>query len=247
MTLRRIFSDARLRANATATLRGDAANHVLRVLRLRRGDELVLFDGSGNDYAGEITDIGRDDVTVRVTAGREVLAESPLAITLLQGICRGPRMDTVIQKATELGVSRIEPVLAERSVVRLDDDRVGRKQEHWRRVAIAAAEQSGRSRIPEVAEPRKLEDAVPAVIEPRVEPQARLLLDPGGASIRELGSLAPAVTLLVGPEGGLTDAERRLAADFGFSAVRLGPRILRTETAPLAALAVLQFLAGDLG
>lgn len=247
MTLRRIFSDARLRANADVTLRGDAANHVLRVLRLRRGDELVLFDGSGSDYAGEITRIGRDDVTVSVGAGREVRAESPLAITLLQGICRGPRMDTVIQKATELGVSRIEPVLAERSVVRLGDERAGRKQEHWLRVAIAAAEQSGRSRIPEVAEPRKFEDAVPAMVERQAAPHARLLLDPGGASIRGLGALAPAVTLLVGPEGGLTEAERRLAADFGFSAVRLGPRILRTETAPLAALAVLQFLAGDLG
>ena len=130
---------------------------MLRVLRLRRGDELVVFDGSGSDYAAEITDLGRNDVTVRVGAAREVHSESPLAITLLQGVCRGPRMDTVIQKATELGVSRIRPVLTERSVVRLDDERADRKQEHWQRVAIAAAEQSGRSRVPAGRRTGKLE------------------------------------------------------------------------------------------
>ncbi len=241
MPLRRIFSEQRLQSGASVTLDGDAAGHVLRVLRLRTGDKLVVFDGSGTDYDGEVTGLGRDEVAVRIGAGRAVANESPLVITLLQGVCRGPRMDTVIQKATELGVSAIQPVLAARSVVRLDETRAGRKQEHWRRVAIAAAEQSGRSRIPDVAEPLNVEDAVP-----RTEQTAtRLLLDPGGARIREAAPLASPLVLLVGPEGGLTEAERRLAEDFGFTAICLGPRILRAETAPLAALSVLQFLAGD--
>jgi 16S rRNA (uracil1498-N3)-methyltransferase len=242
MPLRRIFSDQRLRQGGSVTLTGDAANHVLRVLRLRTGDHLVIFDGSGTDYEGEVTGIGRQDVTVRAGAGREVGNESPLSLTLLQGVCRGPRMDTVIQKATELGVTAIRPVLTVRSVVRVDEDRAGRKQEHWRRVAIAAAEQCGRSLVPDVAEPRKFEDAVPDT----AELATRFLLDPEGTSLRTLGPPSSPTGLLVGPEGGLTDAERRLAEDFGFRAVRLGPRILRTETAPLAALALLQFLAGDL-
>lgn len=241
MPLRRIFSSQSLRSGGSVTLGGDAANHVLRVLRLRTGDELVLFDGSGTDYQGEVTGLGRDQVTVRVGAGREVAGESPLAVTLLQGICRGPHMDTVIQKATELGVAVIRPLLTERSVVRLDDDQAGRKQEHWQRVAIAAAEQSGRSRVPEVHEARRFEEAVPGM----PDLTARLLLDPGGASLRTLGPLTSPVGLLVGPEGGLTEGERRLAADFGFAAVRLGPRILRTETAALAAISAMHALWGD--
>jgi 16S rRNA (uracil1498-N3)-methyltransferase len=241
MPLRRIFADQSLRDGAAVTLDGDAANHVLRVLRLRRGDGLVLFDGSGRDFDGEITGLGRDSVTVQVAGGRDVQSESPLEITLLQGVCRGPRMDTVIQKATELGVARIRPVLTRRSVVRLDEDRADRKHEHWQRVAVAAAEQSGRSRIPAVAEPQPFESAVPAA----ADLATRLLLDPTGTSLRDLQPPPAQLGLLVGPEGGLTDEERRLAQDFGFLPISLGPRILRTETAPLAALAVLQFLAGD--
>jgi 16S rRNA (uracil1498-N3)-methyltransferase len=202
----------------------------------------VLFDGSGHDFDGRIVELRRDEVTVQVAASRVIETESPLEITLLQGVCRGPRMDTVIQKATELGVARIRPVLTGRSVVRLDEERADRKQGHWQRVAVAAAEQSGRSRIPEVAEARPLEAALAAL----PTPGTRLLLDPAGDALRRAGLEAAAVTLLVGPEGGLAPDERSLAEGAGFRPVRLGPRILRTETAPLAALAVLQFLGGDL-
>lgn len=241
MSLRRIFSDQRLLPGAEVRLGDAAANHVLRVLRLRRGEDLVLFDGSGADFAGEIASIVRDEVIVRVGAGREVRAESTLETVLLQGICRGPRMDVVIQKATELGATRIVPVLAGRSVVRLDPEQAARKRDHWWRVAVAAAEQSGRSRIPDVAVPCLPEEAIAAA----PAPATRLTLDPTGTNLRDLGPLASPVVLLVGPEGGLTDDERRFAAEHGFRSVRFGPRILRTETAPLAALAVLQFVAGD--
>lgn len=241
MSLRRIFSACALRSGTAVTLDGEAANHVLRVLRLRRGDTLALFDGSGSDYDGKITALGRDSVTVEVGAASTVATESPLDITLVQGVCRGARMDTVVQKATELGVARIRPALAGRSVVRLDEERADRKQSHWQRVAIAAAEQSGRSRVPLVAEPAPLAE----VLAQLQDPVTRLLLDPSGESLR--GRLLPAqpLVLVVGPEGGLTPAETRLAADLGFRPASLGPRILRTETAPLAALAVLQFLGGD--
>ncbi|MCC7490187.1 MAG: 16S rRNA (uracil(1498)-N(3))-methyltransferase [Gammaproteobacteria bacterium] len=243
MSLRRIYSDQRLTPGATASLRGDAANHVLRVLRLRRGDRLLVFDGSGTDFEAEITELRRDQVQLQLGSGHAADVESPLAVTLFQGVSRGPRMDTVIQKATELGVARIQPVLAARSVVRLDEAGAGRKREHWQRVAVAAAEQSGRSRVPMVAEPGPLEILVPA----SVDHATRLQLDPTGESINALGPVTGPVALLIGPEGGLTEAEVRLAADFGYRRLRLGPRILRTETAPLAALAVLQFVAGDLG
>jgi len=243
MSLRRIYSDQRLCAGTVTVLRGDAANHVLRVLRLRCGDRLVVFDGSGTDFDAGIIGLGRDEVQLEVGHGRGIHSETPLAVTLFQGISRGPRMDTVIQKATELGVARIQPVLTVRGVVRLDGDGAGRKREHWQRVAVAAAEQSGRSRVPEVAEPGPLEVLVPA----STTYPTRLQLDPQGEPVRTLGALAGPVALLVGPEGGLSEAEIRLAADFGYRRLRLGPRILRTETAPLAALAVLQFVAGDLG
>jgi 16S rRNA (uracil1498-N3)-methyltransferase len=241
MPLRRIYCPHPLKSHIQTVLDGDAANHVLRVLRLRTGDELVLFDGSGCDFTGRVHALGRDRVTIDVDEGRVVERESPLQIVLLQGVSRGPRMDIVIQKATELGVMRIQPILAERSVVRLDEEGASRKQEHWQRVAIAAAEQSGRSRIPEVAAPLRLEAALGSY--PGMG--TGLLLDPEGRGARELAPPVSPVSLLIGPEGGFSDSESRLARDSGFIGLRLGPRILRTETAPLAALAVLQLIAGD--
>ncbi len=243
MSLRRIYSEQPLRAGTLVSLRGDAASHVARVLRLRPGDELVVFDGSGRDYDGQITDLRGDEVGVQLGSAREILCESNLELVLLQGICRGSRMDTVVQKVTELGVHRIVPVLAQRSVVRLADGQAMRKLGHWRRIAIAAAEQSGRSRIPEILDPAPFETAVAVAGASGVA--TRLLLDPAGSRLRELPPPASPLALLVGPEGGLSDPERDMAAASGFIAVRLGPRILRTETAPIAALAVLQFLAGD--
>lgn len=243
MPLRRIFSEEPLHAGTTLRLRGEAANHVARVLRLRAGDTLIVFDGSGRDFHGEITGCGHGEVHVRVGAGHEVTTESPADITLLQGVCRGQRMDTVIQKATELGVRRIVPVLTGRSVVRLDARQTDRRHQHWQRVAIGACEQCGRSRLPEVLAPQ----ALAAGLQGTARCLTRLLLDPTGEAPTDAATARGGpIALLVGPEGGLNEAEQRLARDCGFRAVRLGPRILRTETAPLAALAILQYLVGDL-
>jgi 16S rRNA (uracil1498-N3)-methyltransferase len=241
----RIFSRASLRPESQVELTGDAARHVGKVLRLRAGDEIVIFAGDGLEYDARIDTLTRERVTATVGAAREPGTESGLDVTLLQGICRSQRMDLLIQKATELGVRSIRPVNCERGVVRLDGDRGLRKIGHWRKIAISASEQSGRVRVPDVAPPASLDDALRAVPD---DTSARMVLDPRSES--KLGtSLAGArrVALLVGPEGGLTDGERTTARSHGFVAVRLGPRILRTETAPLAALSILQYLAGDLG
>lgn len=243
MRLIRVYTPDPLHAPGKASIEGTAAAHVSRVLRLRAGDPLTLFNGDGWDYAGTIATLRGRQVDVEVLTRTAGLAESPLAVTLLQGVARGERMDLVLQKATELGVARIVPVLADRSVVRLDERQAQRKVEHWRAVTIAACEQSGRSRLPAIEPPRALIDAIalPGLAAPR------LVLVPG--SPIPLGALArgtDAATLLIGPEGGLTDAEAVAANRAGFEPRSLGPRILRTETAAIAALAVLQSTAGDL-
>lgn len=240
----RIHTPERLRPGATLALPDPAANHVLRVLRLAAGDAITLFDGSGTDFDAVLTVVARGKVTAEVGAGRAVEAESPLRITLLQGVSRGPRMDTVMQKATELGVHRVQPVLASRSVVRLDAERGGSRLAHWQRIVISACEQCGRSVLPEVLPPRTLDEAL-ADLPPGT---ARLTLDPRAAQgVDELLGGSTRVVLAVGPEGGFTADEIGILAAAGFRGLRLGPRILRTETAPLAALAILQYAAGDLG
>jgi len=241
----RIFSDAPLAPDSNVVLTGTGAAHISKVLRLRQGDAITIFDGSGMEYAGQIDAITRHDVSVAIGAGCSPQTESPLGVRLLQGICRGQRMDLLIQKSTELGIRSIYPVACERSVVRLDSARAQKKVDHWRQVAVSACEQSGRVQVPDIGTPAKFDTAIAAL---GGASGSRLLLDPtaehgiDATMDREAG-----VTLLIGPEGGLTPGERKIAHAAGFQSVRLGPRILRTETAPLAALSILQYLHGDLG
>jgi len=229
-------------------LKGGAASHVGKVLRLRQGDPLVVFDGSGLEYPARIEDFTRGQVTISVGAGRDPETESPIVVALLQGICRNPRMDLLIQKSTELGVTSIRPLSCERSVVRLDDVRGRKRIDHWQQVAVGACEQSGRVRVPDIARPATLSDALAGIGD---DGGACLMLDP--LADRTLGAVLGAapgalrrVTLLIGPEGGLSAGERATAIDGQFRPVRLGPRILRTETASLVALSILQYLGGDL-
>jgi 16S rRNA (uracil1498-N3)-methyltransferase len=247
MRLTRVFVDTALEADARVTLEGSAAAHVTRVLRLRKGDALTLFNGRGGEYAAVIEATGSAGVTVVVGAHARVERESPLQVTVAQGISRGERMDLVVQKATELGVHTIVPVLTERSVVRLDERQAHRKVQHWRAVAIGGCEQCGRNRVPHVTPPRPLREFIRD--ESGQPAGARLLLSPAAPPgrlddlPRELG----AITVLIGPEGGLTDEEQRAAVAAGYTAVGLGPRVLRTETAALVVLALLQQQFGDLG
>jgi 16S rRNA (uracil1498-N3)-methyltransferase len=240
----RIYTPAALRTGTTHTLPESAAAHVTRVLRLAAGDPITLFDGSGTDYDAVLRVVARSGVSAEIGESRTVHRESPLTVTLLQGVSRGARMDTVMQKATELGVRSIQPVLAERSVVRLDAERSLSRLEHWQRIAISACEQCGRSVVPEVLPPRSLTDTL-ASLDPGT---VGLTLDPAGTSgLNELLGSASCVTLAIGPEGGFTGNEIEALTHAGFRGLRLGPRILRTETAPLAALAILQYARGDLG
>ena len=234
----RLFVAHELKPGAKIGLPEQAAHHVARVLRLREGEAVVLFDGHGGEYESRVYMPGGGHVVAEVGERHDIERESPLAVTLLQAVSTGEKMDYTVQKAVELGVAAIHPVLAERSVVRLSGERAAKRLAHWRRVAIAACEQCGRNRVPPIAEPVPLEQYRP-------EPgSTKLLLSPSGeGSLRGLAK-GP-VTLAAGPEAGFSEEEESWLARAGFTPVRLGPRVLRTETAALAALAALNALTGD--
>lgn len=245
MRVTRVHVPAALATGMLLELPTQQGRHLARVLRLPAGAPVTLFNGDGGEFDATIETIRRDMVSVRVGAHQAVERESPLHITLLQGIARGEKMDFILQKATELGVTRIVPLTMVRSSVRLSAETAPRKQAHWQAVATSAAEQCGRNRVPQVAPPATLAAAMAAADE-----GLKLLLSPDGLARPELLSRLPAqaprVTLLVGPEGGFDPDEVRGARLAGFLGWRLGPRVLRTETAALVALAALQTLAGDL-
>jgi 16S rRNA (uracil1498-N3)-methyltransferase len=236
----RLHCEATLSPGATVELSERTARHVA-ALRLRVGDAVILFGGDGHESAAVITGTGKRGVVATVRERRAVDRESPLEVHLAQGVCAGDRMDLVLQKATELGVTAIQPIATARSVVRLSSERQERREAHWQNVVIAACEQCGRNRVPRVAPSL----GFGAFFAAPAEAGTRVLLAPDGeTTVRSLAPRAP-VTVLIGPEGGLATEERAIAVAAGFVTVRFGPRVLRTETAPLAALAALQAIYGD--
>jgi 16S rRNA (uracil1498-N3)-methyltransferase len=244
MRLTRVHVAGPLVCGERVRLQGSAASHITRVLRLRVGAALIVFDGNGGEYAGSIDKAHGGEVLVAVGARADTERESPLALTLAQGISRGERMDLVVQKATELGVSHLVPLLTERSVVRLTAQQSDRKVNHWRAIVVAACEQCGRNRLPSVAAPMPLGEFLKASA---AAAGTRLLLSPSGtATLKDLPQAGAGITVLVGPAGGLPDEEEKSAGAAGFATLRLGPRVLRTETAAIAALALLQRQFGDL-
>ncbi|NCT67186.1 MAG: 16S rRNA (uracil(1498)-N(3))-methyltransferase [Rhodanobacteraceae bacterium] len=244
MRIPRIYVPQPLQPGSEIELPVQAGEHLARVLRLERGHPLRLFNGDGGEYAGEIATLAKRSVSARVLeAMRETDRESPLRITLGQGVARGEKMDWILQKATELGVARIVPLITDRTEVKLDAERSGRRLAHWEAVVASACEQCGRNRLPEILAPVRLADWAAALGD---DAGVRLALDPkGDAGVRDLAPGAHA-TLVVGPEGGLSEHDLATLAQAGFRGLRLGPRILRTETAGLAALAALQAIHGDL-
>lgn len=240
----RLYTDLPLEAGRELRLGRDPARYLGRVLRLRSGARITVFDGAGNAFEASISALGRDDV--RLTLGQRVegSVESPVHVRLVQGVSRGDRMDFLVQKATELGVGCIRPVLTECSVVRLDAARAEKRRRHWQKVAIAACEQCGRNRLPSILEPIDLEDHLSAA----ATAGTRILLSPTASQrLRDLPPPADGgIELLVGPEGGLTAEERQAAVNAGYLCASMGPRILRSETAGIAALALLQGLWGDM-
>jgi 16S rRNA (uracil1498-N3)-methyltransferase len=237
MRISRFFVDAPLSLGAHA-LPEASAHYISRVLRLTGGAVVQLFDGSGQEYRGELVEVGKKQVTVELSEQLPGLPEPGLKIHLGQGLSRGERMDWAIQKATELGATEITPIVSERCEVRLKDERADKRLAHWRQIAISACEQSGRSVIPTIHPPMPLQDWL------AVEAELKLVLHPVAESLSTHQRPAT-LAFLIGPEGGLNDAEIEQARSAGFQPARLGPRVLRTETAPVVALSVAQLLWGD--
>ena len=243
MRLTRSHVELPLRAGEEIALPDDVAAHLLRVLRLQAGDACVLFNGDSHDYDARIIAIGKREARAEIVAARRIDNESPLRIVLLQGIARGEKMDWILQKATELGVARILPVTSERSEVKLDAQRADKRLAHWRGIVVSACEQSGRATVPEVAAPQALAQAAARragrgfILDPFADGALSSLRDAG---LREC-------TIAIGPEGGWSPRDREQLVAAGYEGLRLGPRVLRTETAGIAAISALQALCGDLG
>ena len=242
MSDRRLFSPVPLEPRTNVVLGGNEAHYAGKVLRLRKGDELTLFDGGGQEFPATITSVARDEVCLQLHDSMERNTESRLPMHLVQGVSRGERMDFVVQKATELGVSRITPVVCEFSVVKLDCDRARKRRAHWQRVAASACEQCGRNVLPNLDEPLPFADWLARF---RESGGTGLLLDTHGRSLSQITRPEKNAVLLIGPEGGLSASEKNDAKATGLHAISLGPRVLRTETAAIAALAALQTLFGD--
>jgi 16S rRNA (uracil1498-N3)-methyltransferase len=250
--LTRVYVEAELTAGGRVDLPPDTAAHLAKVLRARAGDELILFNGDGREFNGAIEAVRGSRVAASVGDGRQMDRESPLSITLVQCVPRGDRMDFIVQKATELGVARIVPVLSQRSVVRLDKSQAESKTHHWRAVAVSACEQCGRNRLPSIEAAQPL---LSYLGEPAPGAPLRLLLQPESAPHGSAAAQGPAgaaggkvveAQIAIGPEGGFASDELEAFRVAGFSQVGLGPRVLRTETAAIAALVWLQARFGDM-
>lgn len=241
MRIPRVFTDQPLFTGGSVELAGDPAHYISRVLRMGEGREIELFNGQGGAYRGTVDKLSKKSVTVALTGFMDEDRESPLAIELAIGLSRGERWDTVLQKATELGVSRIIPLTTERTEVKLKGDRLEKKWQHWRQITLSACEQCQRNRTPELMPLTSLQDYLP-----RAEGEHKYVLHHRDSQSLATGRRPVSVALLIGPEGGLSEGEIKNARDQGFSALTLGPRVLRTETAPLTAISILQYLWGDL-
>ncbi len=242
MRIPRIFTAQTLKAQASIELEPGPSQHLARVLRMNPGDGIILFNGCGGQYPATISALDRKSVVVATADFEAVECESGLGIELGIAISRGEKMDWVIQKATELGVSTIAALVTERTEVRLKGEREEKKLRHWQQVAIGACEQCGRNRLPRIQPPQSISHWIGTV-----QADARLVLHHRAGEVEKNITAPTSAALLVGPEGGLSPAEIAAAEQAGFSSLRLGSRILRTETAPLAAIAILQARWGDMG
>lgn len=242
MSVSRIYQAVTLSEQTTLRLDENATHHLSRVLRVKKGDYLIIFNGKGGEYKTIITDIDKKAVTVDILSHYPREAESPIDLHLAQGIARGEKMDFIIQKAVELGVSKITPIITERCNVRLMPEREEKRTKHWQSIAISACEQCGRNQIPIIFSPVFLNEWLAQVkadhcfvLSPHVEAKLPVTL-----------SQDTSIVLLIGPEGGLSDLEVTTAFQHGFLPLKLGPRVLRTETAAITSLAILQYRFGDL-
>lgn len=242
MRISRFFVPELISVDTEISLPSDTSHYIVNVLRLRESEPVVLFNGDGNEYAGELSHVSKRAVSVHINAKLALSSESPLSLHLGQGIAKGDRMDFVLQKATELGVTEITPLITERCNVKLNAERWEKKAQQWHKIIASACEQSGRNVLPKLHPPVVLQEWLKQPTQ-----QVRLLLHPTAEQtlptlpIRQQGA-----RILIGPEGGLSDAEIYQAGEAGFNHIKLGPRVLRTETAALSIISVLQAQFGDL-
>lgn len=253
MALPRFYYPEKIAAGQTIELPAGVAHHALRVLRLEQDDELILFNGNGGEFQAIIKYIGKNGIAAAIEKHLNIERESPLVITLAQAMCANEKMDWIVQKAVELGVSCIQPLDTKLSMIRLSGERAEKRIRHWQQIVTSACEQCGRNRIPQVLPLASLPRWLATQINERENsssntlPGSHFVLSPiAGKSLRDFSKSSPiAITVLVGPEGGLAPEEEAAALVAGFIPLRLGKRILRTESAALAAVAAMQMLWGD--
>lgn len=245
MRIPRIYQPVPLEVGGLVTLDAQAASHVVRVLRLKEGDQVTVFNGEGGEFCGEIAETGKRRVKINLNDYRAPDNESPLYITLIQGVSRGERMDYTLQKAVELGVKEVYPVFSEFSSVHINDERKEKKQQHWQGVINSACEQSGRNSIPRLQQSASLYESL-GQIDLSGYDLCLVLNHRASQSLADLGNEKPQrIVLVAGPEGGLSQTEIDELERRQFISIRLGPRVLRTETAALAAISAVQLLWGD--
>lgn len=243
MRVPRVYFDGPLALGASVNLDKAQSHYLGSVLRLKVGRDAVLFNGRGGEYLCSVVDVARNQVTLDVRSYTDIDRESKLGLTLQIALSKGDRFEWALQKATELGVTRIQPIISERTEVKLTDDRLHKKVAHWRGVVRSACEQSGRTTLPELEFPQSFSDIL--LCAESSSSSLKLILDPlDGLSVRELPDTAD-ILLAVGPEGGFSEQEIDSAKKAGYRSLNMGPRILRTETAPLAAISAIQSLFGD--
>jgi 16S rRNA (uracil1498-N3)-methyltransferase len=243
MRIPRVYSPQTMAIGDCIELEAGAARHLTSALRMTSGQLITLFNGQGGEYTAELVEAKKGKASVRITEFDQTDRESSLSIHLAIGISRGERMDWIMQKATELGVSEITPLFTERCEVKLSGDRLDKKVGHWQQVAISACEQSQRNRVPQINKPLKLDQW-----QMNCEASLKLVLHHRASqSLSDMRQPTGPIALLIGSEGGLSEREIEQAISLDFSPLALGPRVLRTETAPLAAISILQSLWGDMG
>lgn len=242
MRISRFYVDCSLSVDNEIPLSQELCHYINTVLRLKQGDPIVLFNGDGNEYSAEILSISRKQLVALVNTQLSIRSESPLSIHLAQGVSKGDRMDFALQKSVELGVTEITPVITERCVVKLNEERWAKKHEQWQKIIISACEQSGRNVLPTLHTPIALSRWLGQSTE-----QSKVILSPGASTyLSQLPRSVKGFRLLIGPEGGLSEQEVYTCEQTGFLSANIGPRVLRTETAALASITILQATFGDL-
>ncbi|MEN0038185.1 MAG: 16S rRNA (uracil(1498)-N(3))-methyltransferase [Cellvibrio sp.] len=240
MRIPRIFTEQRLQTGELAELEESASHHLSKVLRMQAGRELILFNGKGGEFAATIHEVSKKHVTVSVATHTADNRESPLVLELAIGISRGERFEWVLQKATELGVTKITPLITERTEVKVGGDRQEKMLDRWQQILVSACEQCQRNLLPELSAPIHISDWLNTV-----NSEFRFVLHHRDSKTLPADQKPNSVSLLIGPEGGLSETEITLAQEKNFNALTLGPRVLRTETAPVAAISLVQYLWGD--